>query len=309
MTAPEGSVATAAPPPAATRATVARPARQSLLVYLPGTALSLLAVLLLGLVLQLSLLSGLRHARDQQIALADFRVTLADARAPTGQLDLEGRLHPAGTPVAVLEIPALGITEVVFSGTSANLLMSGPGHRRDSVLPGQAGVSVIMGRRAAYGGPFRYLDRLSSGDQVIVRTGQGEHGYRVLGVRHAGDLIPPPPATGAGRLVLVTAAGQPFMPQDVLRVDLDQITPVQPGSARPLTRNALPPAELELAAEPEAWVPLVLWGQLLFITSFALVWSRARWGRAQAWVVGVPVLAAVGIAVADQIGRLLPNLT
>ncbi|MCZ0981039.1 hypothetical protein O1L60_24275 [Streptomyces diastatochromogenes] len=31
--------------------------------------------------------------------------------------------------------------------------MSGPGHRRDTALPGQPGASVIMGRQWGYGSP------------------------------------------------------------------------------------------------------------------------------------------------------------
>jgi hypothetical protein len=33
-----------------------------------------------------------------------------------------------------------------------------------------------------------------------------------------------------------------------------------------------------------------------------------RWGRWQAWIVGVPVLLAVGLAVADLASSFLPNL-
>ena len=33
-----------------------------------------------------------------------------------------------------------------MEGTSSGTLMSGPGHRRDTPFPGQAGVSVIVGR-------------------------------------------------------------------------------------------------------------------------------------------------------------------
>ncbi|GIG61220.1 sortase [Longispora fulva] len=299
-----GPASSPAGPPEVVRAV--RPPRFA--VYLPGTALSLLSVLALGFASQVALLSHVRHERTQQTAYADFRADLARATAPVGQLDeTTGRLYEPGTPVAVLEIPAIGLHEVVFEGTAGGVLESGPGHRRDTVFPGQAGTSVLMGRRASYGAPFRDLDLLSSGATVTVTTGQGVHSYRVLGVRRSGDLEPPPSTTG-GRLVLVTAAGQPFLPDDVIQVDADLTTPAQPHGPRPLKGTALSASETALAGESEVWTPLLLWAQALTIAAFGVAWARVRWGRAQAWVVGVPVLTALGLTVADHLVRLLPNL-
>lgn len=63
-----------------------------------------------------------------------------------------------------------------------------------------------------------------------------------------------------------------------------------------------------MAGDASVLVPLVLWGQLLLAASVALVWVRHRTGGWQAWVIGLPVLAAVGTQVADQVAALLPNL-
>ncbi|MFF5172688.1 sortase [Micromonospora sp. NPDC000089] len=273
-----------------------------------GTSLTLLAVLLLGFVAHLTLVSRLQYQRDQQVAYADLRGELANATAPTGQVDPQGRLLAPGTPVAVLRIDKIGLRQVVLEGTSAGVLTGGPGHRRDSVLPGQPGTSVLLGRRAAYGGPFGRIDLLSTGDTINVATGQGEHEYRVQAVRHTGDVVPPPLAPGAGRLTLISADGQPFLPQDVLRVDADLVSPAQEVGPRPITAANLPRTELPMATDPSAWTPLLLWSQALFAAVLAFSWLRARWGRWQAWVTGVPVLAALGAAVADQVSQLLPNL-
>ncbi|MFJ6196613.1 sortase [Micromonospora sp. NPDC092111] len=275
---------------------------------LAAGALGLLALLLLGFVAHLTVLSRVQYERDQQIAYADLRGELANATAPTGQVDQEGRLLASGTPVAVLEIKAIGLRQVVLEGTSAGVLTAGPGHRRDSVLPGQAGTSVLLGRRAAYGGPFGRLDLLSTDDVITVTTGQGRHTYRVQAVRRTGDQVPPPLGPGAGRLTLITADGQPFLPADLLRVDAELVSPAQPVGPRPLTAAALPRADQPMATDPAAWTPLLLWSQALLAAVLGFAWLRARWGRWQSWVVGVPVLAALGITVADQVSRLLPNL-
>jgi sortase A len=55
-------------------------------------------------------------------------------------------------------------------------------------------------------------------------------------------------------------------------------------------------------------VPLVLWGMCLVAAAIGVGWLGQRWGRRQAWIVGVPVLGFFGLAVADQAVQLLPNL-
>lgn len=118
-----------------------------------GAALSILAALLLGFVVDAGLVGDLRHARDRQVDYADFRSALANGVAPVGRSAGGGTAPVPGEPVALLEIPALHLREVVREGTTAGDLARGAGHRRDTTLPGQAGVSVIMGRQATYGGP------------------------------------------------------------------------------------------------------------------------------------------------------------
>ncbi|MFD4141692.1 MULTISPECIES: sortase [unclassified Streptomyces] len=317
MTAPPGVLADAvaqprppaggSPAPEPGRARQARPAAGPGL-RVAGAALSILAALLLGFVVDAGLVGQVRHARDRQVDYADFRSDLANGVAPVGRSAGGGAAAAAGDPVALLEIPALHLREVVREGTTAEDLARGPGHRRDTTLPGQAGVAVVMARQAAYGGPFRRLGELSTGDRFSVTTGQGKHTYQVIGPRRAGDPQPPALAEGRGRLTLITADGTPFMPSGILRVDADLVSDVQPTPAPSLPPGALPEDEKPMAVQRAAWLPLVLWGQGLVIAAAALAWAHARWGRPHAWVVGVPLLGALGLAVADQAALLLPNL-
>jgi len=284
-------------------------------LYVSGSALTLLATVLFGFVGHITLVSQLQYARTQTTAYADFRKELAEATAPTGQVNQQGKLIPMGAAVAVLKIPSQNLRMVVFEGTTSEVLRGGPGHRRDSVLPGQAGTSVILGRRDAYGAPFRHIGLLPSGAAITVITGQGEHLYRVLGARTTGDLVPPPLAAGKGRLTLVSGRGGPFAPVDIVRVDADLVETRIDGKVAPGTQpigphplQVLPAAERPMASDPGAWVPLLLWGQGLLLASVGFTWLRARWGRRQAWVAGIPVLIIMGAELADQLVRLLPNL-
>ena len=301
--APGTAAATASPAAVAP----ARRPRTGLLIS--GTAVTILAVVLLGFVLDTLAFGALKHSRDQQVAYSKLRSDLGVVTAPLGHTDENGALYPLGTPMALLQIPEIGVREVVLEGTTGSVLRSGPGLRRDTPLPGQAGVSMIMGRRAAFGAPFLYLDELLPEQEFTVTTGQGVQRYRVIGVRHSGDPAPQEPAAGAGRLILMTADGPPLLPNDVIRVDADLISTVQPSTPKQvLATRSLPAAERPLAADPSVWLPLVLWGQGLVIATVAVTWAWTRWGRWQAWAVGVPLLGALGLAVADQAAGLLPNL-
>ncbi|MFF3946198.1 sortase domain-bontaining protein [Streptomyces sp. NPDC001902] len=258
--------------------------------------------------MDVGLLGQVRHARDQQVDYAALRSDLANGVAPVGGSGDGVKPLTSGTPVAVLSVPGLGVREVVGEGTTSEVLTRGPGHRRDTPLPGQAGTSVIMGRQASYGGPFRHLGGLHPGEQLTVTTGQGVHRYRVVAVRRAGDPQPAPPAAGKGRLTLITAEGTAFMPRGILRVDADLMSDVQPASAPAVPPGALPADETAMAVQETAWLPVVLWGQGLLLAAAGIAWAHARWGRRHAWVVGVPVLGLLGLLVADHAALLLPNL-
>ncbi|MFE6839007.1 sortase [Streptomyces sp. NPDC057705] len=268
-------------------------------LWAAGAALAILGALLLGFVAEVGPLGHLRHDRDRRVGYAQLRDRLANATAPVGPT-------AAGDPVALLTIPQIGVREVVREATTAEVLASGPGHRRDTVLPGQPGTSILMGRQAGYGGPFGDIGDLERGETFTVTTGQGEHEYKVLGVRRAGDPQPARPKGDAGLLTLMTADGTPYMPAGVLQVDAELVSPAQQSGGRSPGRLAAD--EAPMAGQSSAWVPLVLWAQALLLAAAALAWARVRWGRGHTWLVGFPVLAALGLAVSDQAALLLPNL-
>ena len=261
-----------------------------------------------ALLLQLLVVSHLQHRSSQAERFAEFRRQLALGTAPSGPADDQGRQLVAGTPVAFLEIPAIGIKELVGEGTASSVLSNGAGHRRDTPFPGQIGTSVIMGRRAAYGGPFADITSLKKGDELKVTTGQGAFTYKVLGVRREGDPTPPPLAAGGSRIVLATAGGSAYMPEGVVRVDAEiDGTPVV--GARPVyTAATLPDADKPLAGDTRTLWALALWLQALTLLAVAAIWSWHRWGRPQTWVVFLPPILLVGLTTAGEVTRLLPNL-
>jgi sortase (surface protein transpeptidase) len=265
-------------------------------------------VMTVTLLLQVTLIGGLQQSSAQERLFDQFRAQLAGGTAPIGPTDNQNRAVSIGSPVAYLEIPEIGLRQVVVSGTTSTALFDGPGHRRDTVLPGQAGASVIMGRQAAFGGPFGDVDRLEAGDEIIVTTGQGEFEYEVLGVRREGDPVPPPPEAGSSRLLLATADGRPYLPEGVLRVDADLVGEATGGPPRAFSTATLPDSEQFMGSDTSTLWALVLWIQLLIALTVGAVWAWHRWGRPQAWIVFLPPLLLVGLAASGQVARLLPNL-
>ena len=271
-------------------------------------AFVLLFIVSVSLLVELLLVSGLQQRAAQQRMFDSFRSQLAEGTAPTGPYDADGRVLPLGSPVAYLEIPEIGVRQVVGSGTTGAVLFDGPGHRRDTPLPGQNGASLIMGRKAAFGGPFAGIDELVEGDPIRVTTGQGVFDFEVMGVRHEGDPAPPMPQLGEGRLTLVTATGTPFMPSGVIRVDAE-LEGEAVGGVRPLfAGRTVPKSEQLMGADTSSLWALVLWLQALIAVTLGAVWAWHRWGRAKAWVVSLPILVLVGVNAAGEAARLMPNL-
>jgi len=130
----------------------------------------------------------------------------------------------------------------------------------------------------------------------------------VLGLRREGSPVPPELAADSSRILLVTAAGSPYVPNGLLRVDADLKGQAVGGPARAVSTASLSPEERANAGDTRTLWALALWLQALVALSIAAVWAWHRWGRAQAWIVFLPLLMLAGIAAAGQFARLLPNL-
>jgi sortase A len=84
-----------------------------------------------------------------------------------------------GDPLTRIKIPSIGVDTVVVEGTSASALKAGAGHYPDTPLPCEAGNVAIAGHRTTYGKPFNQLDRLKTGDVVILETPIGSCTYEI----------------------------------------------------------------------------------------------------------------------------------
>lgn len=271
--------------------------REALIVAAHG--LTLFGLLIVAFVAYLVGVSALEHGRSQRALRTAFHQDVEFGNAWVG-----GRI-PEGSPVAELSIAKLGVREVVAEGTAGAVLRHGPGHLRTAVLPGQAGNAVIAGRRVSYGGPFRHLDELAAGDQIITTTGQGRAVYRVSGVReisrHDRDAIDD---FGDNRLTLITSAPEYKASRRLV------VTATLSSAPHPLAA-ALPTdirkAELGLNSDRATAYGLLLWAQALLAASVAAAWIRRRWRRWPTYLVAMPVLALLILLVFDNLTPVLPS--
>ena len=129
----------------------------------------------------------------------------------------------------MVTIPQIGLEQVFVEGSSSEQTRNGPGLKTDSVLPGQTGLSVLVGHRSTSGAAFAHLDELRPGDTIEVTTGQGRFTYVVDLVRTSDA-----PATQVqvvpARLTLVTS-DPAFAPDRTLMVS------ARPAWQRPAGRH------------------------------------------------------------------------
>jgi sortase A len=283
---------------AARRPAGAKMAELELRPQLASDALRLVALGIAAFVVYVLLLGALQFNRAQDIGYDLIRGQLAEATAPLGPGVLPG------DPVAVLDVPGLGLRQVIREGTSGPVLRDGPGHRSDTPLPGQAGTSVIYGRGLTFGAPFRTVPSLTEKSRIEVVTGQGRFVYEVIGVRRAGD--PLPGATDGSRLTLVTAEGRP-LPSSTVYIDAELVEgQLQFDPGRRVSR--VPDSQLAFGVDLSGVMPLVLWLEAVIIVAGGLVWFRRRIGRWEAYLIGAPIVVALLWRVFEQIAGLLPNL-
>ncbi|MBN9613592.1 MAG: sortase [Actinobacteria bacterium] len=265
--------------------------------------------LLLTFAFNLLVVSHVQYFANQQQLRDAFQQQLADGVAPVSEGDTNDVLLPDGAPVALLQIPAIGLESVIVEGTSSATTQQGPGHRRDTVLPGQAGTSVIMGRASAFGGPFSRIAQLKPRDTFTVITGQGEQTFAVVGTRYQKDQDLPQLLPGESRLVLETSRGpMPYTPSGMVRVDARLVSEVQDPGPRQTSANMLPLSHRAMATDTSTVWALVFGLQALLALELGLMWAMRRLGKRQIWTVFVPVALLVSLIVTDQVVRLLPNL-
>jgi sortase A len=203
---------------------------------------------------------------------------------------------PEGSPVARIAVPAIGLDEVVVSGTAEGDLAEGPGHYIGSAMPGQAGNVAIAGHRTTNGAPFNSLGQLAVGDPIYLTTLSGQR----LTYLVAQPPFPVSPSDvsvlydfGDNRITLTTCNPEYSSSQRLIVVGELK----EPGHAKPAVTKAKPTAYHLVDPATASWnlssLPVIILeaGALLLLAlsnRLFAVW----FGTSARWFILVPIWVA-----------------
>ena len=266
---------------------------------LTGFALVGVAGLLVLFLVYLAAFTPLTASRNQQ-RLAN---TLKGHPLTVYKL-VDGHLPPEGSAVAVLQIPSIGLDQVVVSGTSAADLMNGPGLMQGSSLPGSTGNAVIAGRRVTFGAPFGGIGSVRPGTKVHVVDGAGSFTYKVTRVHEVAigqkDVVLP---TNDDRMTLVTSDSS-LVTSGRLVV---QASLVGPAVGVPNNTVSVPSYDLGLSGDPAAGGLAAMWSFLTI--AFLVAAAFAVWKLRRPWLIylfAAPVVMLCGLFACESVARALP---
>lgn len=235
--------------------------------------------------------SAFTQHRSQTDLLNEFRNTLATSASAYGQPGLSplpGTAPALGSAVAFVRIPSLGVSQVVAEGSASRVTQNGPGHVPGSSLPGQAGESVILGRRTTFGAPFYSVPNLKVGDTILVTTIEGTSKYKVFSANL--DSLP------ANRLVLRTSN-----PPVLSLGSKDVYAELQGLPFVPTPKNS--PRE----PHQSPWSFVIVALQLVGLSFVAMRFVSLRFSGTVTWLLCSPLLFGSILALALAVNSLLPS--
>jgi len=265
-----------------------------------GRTLLIVGAILLAFLFYAFVVTGLEESRSQRALLPGFA-----ASVQSQSIDGISTVPLPGSPVAMIEIPRIGVHQVVVEGSSPELLKLGPGHLPNTPLPGEFGNSVVLGRRLTYGAPFGRLDEVRTGDSVTMVTAQGSFTYVVNRVAYVqpGDANVTGPTLDS-RLTLVTA-GPSLAPNTQLVV----VGALQGNPIGVPTRPsiAVAPDEFGQTGNVTGLLLALLWGVALVTVILLTRRIYKVWPMRAAYVVTTPAVLFLLWLVFENLDRLLPG--
>lgn len=235
----------------------------------------LVAVLLLGLLISVVGATALRNAEAGDVVVADpgpkvttttTTTTIAPATtvAPAAPVSANRPVQVPKDPYAneplkeigMIEIPKIGLKHRLFEGITLRTIDHGPSHWPGSAMPGQRGNAVFAGHRVTHSKPFRNIDQLVNGDEVIFDVGGRRSVYRMTGSKvvtpKALDIVNPtptatatlfachPPGSAKFRYVVLLALDEGNHQPSTTTTTIGEPTPAQPPTNESPTNVILP---------------------------------------------------------------------
>jgi sortase A len=127
--------------------------------------------------------------RTQDATVSTLTRDFAGTPGPTSPTSEQPKAVPFGKAFAIVRIPRLGAdyARPLLQGTSRDVLEDGIGHYDGTAGPGAIGNFAVAGHRTTYGRPFHDIDKLRTGDVVVVET---KTAYSVYAVKRHEIVAP-----------------------------------------------------------------------------------------------------------------------
>ena len=128
------------------------------------------------------------EAADELERLEGEFPTAADLREATGKAvaararllaGLFSALAETGEGIGRIRIDAIEQDAVFVEGTDTASLRKGPGRYPDTAFPGEGRTIGIAGHRTTYLAPFRHIDEIDRGDEILLEMPYGTFTYEV----------------------------------------------------------------------------------------------------------------------------------
>lgn len=131
------------------------------------------------------------EAADELDAVSEDFLALPEAQAGGGDpaerarklAALFARESESGQPIGRIRIPSIGRDDVVIDGTGTGDLQRGPGRYPETAYPGQGRTIGVAGHRTTYGAPFKRINEIERGDEIVLEMPYGNFVYEVTGSR------------------------------------------------------------------------------------------------------------------------------
>jgi len=204
-------------------------------------------------------LSRIEHERPsagEQRTLASLATERRRIAFLAGQL--ERRAAP-GSAVGRILIPRIGASFVVVKGTSTSALESGPGIYSDTRFPGAGGTTAIAGHRTTFLAPFRRINLLKPGAQIVLQMPYAHITYTVVAQRVVEPTDIQAAVADVGHQRLVLSACTPLFSAAKRLLVYARLTSMVPfGAARELHGALAQPIETPLHRTAPRVLPPVL---------------------------------------------------
>jgi sortase A len=268
--------------------------------------------------------TGLAHDRDQRDLRKRFAAELASPAtipAASSPASADTTSPTVAAPpeltcaecVAAIDIPKIGLNEIVVDGVGVEDLKKGVGHYPDTKMPGENGNAALAGHRTTYGHPFNRIDELGAGDEIMITTRAGTFRYQWMEQKIVSpDTVSVLDDTSDDRLTLTTcnpkysAAERLIVVAKLMSAPIPTAAPTQPAAPR-TSQLASDEKPAGLSGAALSTRPAIAWA-IIAACVWLGAWAIGRWSgrRWASYFLATPVFLVVLFMFFENFARLLP---